>query len=104
MGGEAHNIPHSEMKPRMEYFSQMEIPLRIQQKYRHFNPKSKEEEAMQTYIRETLKNPEEDWMKSISRSAILFSSDDCKKAILDSINLAWTTDKYRDVESKYGAR
>ena len=34
------------------------------------------------------------------RSAALFSGDSVKKAILDSINMAWTMDRFRDVEDR----
>ena len=37
---------------------------------------------------------------SIFRSAALFSGDSVKKAILDSINMAWTMDRFRDVEDR----
>ena len=40
-------------------------------------------------------------MSPARRSATLFSRDSCRKAILDSINMAWTTDKYKNVEEKY---
>ena len=40
-------------------------------------------------------------MNVILRSATLFSSDGCRKAILDSLNMAWTQDKYKNVEDKY---
>ena len=40
-------------------------------------------------------------MSTARRSATLFSRDSGRKAILDSINMAWTTDKYKDVEEKY---
>lgn len=38
------------------------------------------------------------------RSATLFSGDSVKKAILDSINMAWTMDKYRDVEDRHNMK
>ena len=41
------------------------------------------------------------YMSTARRSATLFSRDSCRKAILDSINMAWTTDKYKNVEEKY---
>ena len=36
-----------------------------------------------------------------TKSAALFSSDNCLKSILDSINMAWTEDKYKEVGDKY---
>ena len=44
------------------------------------------------------------WLGPISKSATLFSSDSCRKAILDSLNMAWTKDRYKDVEEKYERR
>merc|ERR1711963_173132 len=64
----------------------MEVPVWVQQKYR------------------SMRRTENDWMRGISKSATLFSPDSCRKTILDSINLAWMDDKYKDVESKYESR
>ena len=60
-----------------------------------------EDEKFDEYLREMSSNPDLAWMQPISKSATLFSSDNCRKAILDSINMAWTKDKYKDVENKY---
>ncbi len=38
------------------------------------------------------------------RSATLFSGDSVKKAILDSINMAWTMDRFRDVEDRHNMK
>ena len=56
---------------------------------------------MERYLTETVEPSKLAWMKTISKSAALFSNDSCRKAILDSINMAWTEDKYKDVEDKY---
>ena len=53
------------------------------------------------YIREISSNSSRAWMHQISKSAVLFSSDNCRKAILDSINMAWTEDKYKEVGDKH---
>jgi hypothetical protein len=52
------------------------------------------------YLREMSSNPTLAWMQPISKSANLFSSDNYRKAILDSINMAWTEDKYKKVGIK----
>ena len=44
------------------------------------------------------------FIKSNFRSAALFSGDSTKKAILDSINMAWTMDKFRDVEDRHNMK
>ena len=62
---------------------------------------SVEEAKVASYLRETAEPAQLAWMKPISKSAVLFSKDDCRKAILDSINMAWTKDKFKDVEDKY---
>ena len=60
-----------------------------------------EEAKVERYLSETVEPSNLAWMKPISKSAVLFSNDSCRKAILDSINMAWTKDKYKDVEDKY---
>ena len=62
---------------------------------------SVEEAKVASYLRETVEPAQLAWMKPISKSAVLFSNDSCRKAILDSINMAWTKDKFKDVEDKY---
>ena len=63
-----------------------------------------EEARVARYLSETAQPPHLAWMKPISKSAVLFSSDSCRKAILDSINMAWTKDKYKGVEDKYNMK
>ena len=53
------------------------------------------------YLREMRSNSSLAWMQQITKSAAFFSSDSCRKAILDSINMAWTEDKYKEVGDKY---
>ena len=43
-------------------------------------------------------------VKSNFRSATLFSGDSTEKEILDSINMAWTMDKFRDVEDRHNMK
>merc|ERR1712012_62445 len=64
---------------------------------------TKNDQEMQSFLR-SMRRTENDWMRGISKSATLFSPDSCRKTILDSINLAWMDDKYKDVESKYESR
>ena len=49
------------------------------------------------YLREMRSYSSPAWMHQITKSAAFFSSDNCRKAILDSINMAWTKDKYKEV-------
>merc|ERR1712110_87764 len=81
----------------------MEVPLWVQQKYKSPGDTSKKDPEMSTFLR-SMRRTENDWMQGISKSATLFSPDSCRKTILDSINLAWMSDKYKDVESKYSSR
>merc|ERR1711963_741721 len=82
----------------------MEVPVWVQQKYRSTTGVStKNDQEMQSFLR-SMRRTENDWMRGISKSATLFSPDSCRKTILDSINLAWMDDKYKDVESKYESR
>ena len=53
------------------------------------------------YLREMRSNSSLAWMHQITKSATFFSSDSYRKAILDSINMAWTEDKYKEVGDKY---
>jgi len=81
----------------------MEVPVWVQQKYKSSAVSTKNDPEMQTFLR-SMRRSENDWMRGISKSATLFSKDSCRKTILDSINLAWMSEKYKDVESKYGSR
>merc|ERR1711963_893738 len=83
----------------------MEVPVWVQQKYKSSAPgiSTKNDPELQTFLR-SMRRTENDWMRGISKSATLFSADSCRKTILDSINLAWMSDKYKDVESKYDSR
>merc|ERR1712110_48346 len=82
----------------------MEVPVWVQQKYKSSAAGStKNDPEMQTFL-SSMRRTENDWMRGISKSATLFSPDSCRKTILDSINLAWMDDKYKDVESKYESR
>ena len=53
------------------------------------------------YLREMRSNSSMAWMNQITKSATIFSSDNCTKAILDSTNMAWTEDKYKEAGDKY---
>merc|ERR1711974_568028 len=77
----------------------MEVPVWVQQKYKSSAVSTKNDPEMQTFLR-SMRRTENDWMRGISKSATLFSKDSCRKTILDSINLAWMSEKYKDVESK----
>ena len=76
-----------------------------------------EEAKLERYLHEATHPRDMAWMEPISRSsemnlfdghlhqsmfrsAALFSGDSVKKAILDSINMAWTMDRFRDVEDR----
>ena len=60
-----------------------------------------EDSKLEDYLTSMSSNPHTAWLRPISRSATLFSNDGCRKAILDSLNMAWTRDRYKDVEIKY---
>merc|ERR1711971_970074 len=98
------NHHHTRLNDGPDYLAlRMEVPVWVQQKYKSSAVSTKNDPEMQTFLR-SMRRTENDWMQGISKSATLFSPDSCRKTILDSINLAWMSDKYKDVESKYGSR
>ena len=63
-----------------------------------------EDSKLEDYLVSMSSNPDTAWLRPISRSATLFSNDSCRKAILDSINMAWTKDRFRDVEDRHNMK
>merc|ERR1712198_409686 len=81
-----------------------ELPSFVSDKYKQRKLMNVDEVRAARYLHEAMHPRDMSWMSSISRSAELFSSDSCRKAILDSLNMAWTQDKFKNVEDKYNMK
>lgn len=92
-----HHV-HYSARDRAEMNS--ELPSFVSSKYKTRRAMNVEEAKLERYLHEATHPRDMAWMEPISRSAALFSGDSVKKAILDSINMAWTMDRFRDVEDR----
>jgi len=80
-------------KPRN--FDKSEIPVWTQEKYRSIE-RQYPKYTRNRYEPNELRSKEQVLQKSMQRSGLLFSGDPCRLAILQSISMAWTADKYKE--------
>merc|ERR1711951_292295 len=77
-----------------------EVPVWVEEKYRAIDrqhPTQYEKRSDAWLLRQQGQGN-----RSLKRSGLLFSGDSCRLAILESLSMAWTADKYKnvDVESR----
>ncbi|XP_023326878.1 uncharacterized protein LOC111700241 isoform X4 [Eurytemora carolleeae] len=84
---------------RYQTRTRSEVSPWVQQKYRSIEVQYPQYSRFRGKDCWEEKDKQSNTQRSILRSGMLFSPDSCRLAILESISMAWTADKYRHVET-----